>query len=308
MARATTTRVDADLTFSLEREGQTTITGHLLGSGNRLTLEISDPGAFAGAGDAAGITALAESLAERGVRVRVEHDHVHLVTIGDVRAPWWQRRATGSRRIRLGSLRGAWTSARSRVRHPDPVLPTAAMFPPATLWPIAPTFAPRARRQVTTTHDPGRGGSARLVLEKTSVWAGEKQLVFWLEDDMTIGSRPGSGIELPGLEDVHARLIHDHHDEWVVIAQSGIPRVHGAAVKRQILRTGARLQVGEHILAFRRDEHADHGRPYYGRVGGELGRQVPQPPRPSGSTSFPRSNDPTRGPERPQTEHEKMES
>ncbi len=282
MARATTTTVDADLTFALEREGRTSITGRLQGSDNRLTLEVSDPGAFAGAGDAAGITALAESFAERGIRVRVEHDGVHLVTLGAVRAPWWQRRATGSKRIRLGSLRGAWTSARSRVRDPEPLLPTAAMFPPATLWPIAPTFSPRARRQVTTTHDPGRGGSPRLVLEKASVWGGERQPVFWLEDGVTIGSAPGSGIELPGLAALHARLVHDQDDEWVVEAVDGTTRVHGAQVDRQILRTGARVEVGEHVLAFRRDEHADHGRPYYGRVGGELGRQLPQPPRPSG--------------------------
>ena len=280
MARVTTT-IDADLSFSLERVGSTTITGRLHGSGSALTLDVSDPGAFAGAGDAAGIRALAESLAERGVKVRVQHERVHLVSLGAVRAPWWQRRATGSRRIKLGSLRGAWTSARSRVADREPVLPTSAMFPPTTLWPVAPTFAPRARRHVTTTHDPGRGGGARLVLERADVWGGQRQPVFWLEDGMTIGSRPGSGIELPGLEALHATVHHDEHDEWVVVAAEGLTRVHGALVERQILRTGARVSIGEHHLAFRRDEHADHGRPHYGRVGGELGRQVPQPPRPA---------------------------
>ena len=274
------TRVDADLSFSLEREGRTPITGRLTGADNELVLEVSDPGAFAGAGDAAGIRALAETLAERGVRVRVEHDHTHLVSLGAVRAPWWQRRATGSRRIRLGSLRGAWTAARSRVGDREAVLPSSSTLPPATLWPIAPTFSPRSRRRVTTTHDPGRGGSARLVLEKEAMWGGEKQQVFWLEDGLSIGSHPESGIVLPGTEERHAVLHHDEHDEWVVVAVDGATRVHGARVERQILRTGARIQVGDRTLAFRRDEHADHGRPYYGRVGGELGRQVPQPPRP----------------------------
>ncbi len=280
MAAGTRTTVDADLSFSLERDGDSTITGRLSGSGNNLVLDISDPGAFAGAGDAVGIRALAESLADRGIKVRVEHDRVHLVSLGAVRASWWQRRVTRSRRIKLGSLRGAWTSARSRVAAREPVLPTSAMFPPATLWPIAPTFAPRARRQVTTTHDPGRGGSPRLVLEKADVWAGERQPVYWLEDGMTIGSQSDSDIVLPGLEASHAMLRHDEDDEWVVVAIAGVTRVHGAPVERQILRTGARVTLGEHHLAFRRDEHADHGRPFYGRVGGELGRQLPQPPRP----------------------------
>ena len=46
----------------------------------------------------------------------------------------------------------------------------------------------------------------------------------------------------------------------------------------QLLRTGARVQVGEHVLVYQREEFADHGRPYGGRVGGELGRQAPQGP------------------------------
>ena len=32
-------------------------------------------------------------------------------------------------------------------------------------------------------------------------------------------------------------------------------------------------------MSFYREEYADHGRPYGGRVGGEIGHQRPQPPR-----------------------------
>ena len=58
--------------------------------------------------------------------------------------------------------------------------------------------------------------------------------------------------------------------------------VHGAVVRGStILRTGARIDVGGHSLSFFREEYADHGRPYGGRSGGEIGYQRRQPPRPS---------------------------
>jgi hypothetical protein len=73
--------------------------------------------------------------------------------------------------------------------------------------------------------------------------------------------------------------VHDDEDEYVVVAVDGPVRVHGAPVTRQVLRTGARVDLGGRSLVFRREEYADHGRPYGGRIGGELGRQRRQPPR-----------------------------
>ena len=274
-----TTLIDADLSFELLREGRDPVHGRLTGRANRLVLEVDDPGAFAGGADADAVRSLARGLAERGVVVRVVHADQHLVTLGAVSAPWWQRRLTRSRRIRLGSLRGAWTSARSRLRAGEGVLPSASMLPPTTLWPPAPTFARRGRRRVTTTHDPGRGGAARLVLLKQAVWQGEQQLVFWLEDDTVVGSGESCSIRLPGLAERHALLTHDEDDEWVIEAVGGPTRVHGQHVDRQVLRTGARVEVGAHVLGYFREEHADHGRPHGGRIGGELGRQLPQQPR-----------------------------
>ena len=45
----------------------------------------------------------------------------------------------------------------------------------------------------------------------------------------------------------------------------------------RILRTGARIELGPWRMGFFREEFADHGRPYGGRVGGELARQKRQP-------------------------------
>lgn len=271
--------VSADLRFELAAEGRSPVHGRLHGSGSRLRLEVDDPGASAGAGDAPAIRSFAEVMATQGLVVHVVHDGAHLVSLGAVSAPWWQRRLTGSRRIRLGSLRGAWTAARSRARSATPVLPDFDMLPPPTIFPLTPTFQRRARRRPTTTHDRGRSGGARLVLVRSNVWAGERQPIYWLTDEMSIGSDPACDVALAGLVGQHATITHDEDDEYVVSAVRGEVRVHGARVDRARLRTGTRVELGEHQLVFYREEHADHGRPHGGRIGGEAGRQLPQAPR-----------------------------
>ncbi len=279
------TLVAADLTFELARtgQGQSPVRGHLSGRGSRLTLDVDDPAAFAGSRDAPAVRAVASALAARGIVVRVESGSRHLITLGAVRVPRWQRRVTRSRHIRLGSLRGAWTAARSRATGADPVLPDLSMLPPTTMWPLVPTFA-RRPRTVSTTHDPARGGEPRLVLGKERYWDGERQPVFWLGDHTTsIGSGAACDVRLDGLAELHAVVRHDEDDEFVIEPVEGSVRVHGGFVAGpRILRTGARVELGDHVLAFFREEHADHGRPHGGRIGGELGRQQPQPPRPAG--------------------------
>ncbi len=273
--------VSADLSVELSGPGGESASARLTGRGNRLVLEVDDPGLFAGSGDAATVRATAEALAERGVVVKVLHEGRHLVSIGAVSAPWWQRRATGSRRIKVGSWRGAWTSLRSRAEDRAAVLPSSESLPPPTMLPVAPTFSPRAHRRPTTTDNRHGTGSPRLVLEKQDLWPGEGQAVYWLEkDETTIGSDGSCDIVLPGLEATQAVVRHTAHDEYVLASVGPDARVHGAVVAEPVtLRTGARIDVGEHALAFAREEHADHGRPFGGRIGGEAGRQRPQPPR-----------------------------
>ena len=272
--------ISADLRIDLEVVGRPAVHTHLRGEANRLLLEVDDPGVFASARDASAVRALAEGLAAQGAVVRVVSGGRHLVSLGAVRAPWWQHRATGTRRIRVGSLRGAVTAGMSRVRGGESVLPSAALIPPPTLWPLTPTLRRPVRRPVTTTHDPARGGRPRLVLAKEWVWEGERLPSYRLRERTTLGSAPDSDICLLGLEPRHAIIEHDDRDEFVVTAVAGTSRVHGKAlVQPQLLRTGSRLEVGSHVLVFTRDEYADHGRPHGGRIGGEAGRQLPQPPR-----------------------------
>ena len=277
--------VDADLEFSVDIPGQRTLTGALTGRGKTLELTVSDPSVFAGRSDAGAIRGLAEGLAHQGVSVTVVAPAGPLVTLGVPRTSWLQRRLTGSRHIRVERGAGLWSLARGRTRAPrGGALPTSALAPPATVWPIAPTFRRWSRLPVTTTHASPGAGNPRLILAPSPYpTADDAPQVFPLRAGVTtIGSDPGCDVVLAGLDPVHAEIHHDEHDEFVLVDLDapGETRVNGAVVERSLLRTASRIRLGERTLTFYREEYADHGRPYGGRLGGEIGHQRPQPPRP----------------------------
>jgi hypothetical protein len=275
--------VDADLKFSVDVPGARRVNGHLTGSGADLELRVDDSFVFAGRRDASAIRGLADGLAERGLTITVVDPSGPLVTLGARRTSWLQRRVTRSPHIRIERGAGLWTLARGRAQATNAgALPAKEIAPPATMWPLAPTFM-RRPYHVTTTHDPGRGGNPRLVLAQQQVRpADDLPHVFRLNRDVTtIGSAPDSDIRLPGLAPRHAVVRHDEQDEFVLVslAAPGATKVHGAATDEALLRDATRIEVGDWTLSFAREEYADHGRPYGGRVGGEIGHQRPQPPR-----------------------------
>jgi hypothetical protein len=110
-------------------------------------------------------------------------------------------------------------------------------------------------------------------------WPDHSLLTHRLGEVTTIGSAPDCEIRVPGVAAVHAEVRHDDLDEFVLVhlARDGVTRVNGAPVERQVLRTGSRVEVGELTLVYQREEYADHGRPFGGRIGGELGHQRSQP-------------------------------
>ena len=277
--------VEADLGFSVALPGDRSVNGRLTGSGTALTVAVDDPDAFSGRGDAAAVRLVADALAESGLSLTVVAPSGPLVTLGAPRPPWWQRRVTGSRHIRVEGVAALWSLARGRVwvRSTARALPSGELRPPGTLWPLAPTLL-RRRRAVTTTHDPDRGGAPRLVVAPSEhPGPDERRQVFALRARVTtLGSDPRCDVVLANLEPLHAEVHHDERDEFVLLRRgsAGATRVDGGPVDRARLRTGSRVQLGEVTLSFYREEYADHGRPYGGRVGGELGHQRPQPDRP----------------------------
>ncbi len=274
--------VEADLDFSVELPHGAQVSGHLAGAGRHLRLSVDDASAFAGRGDSASVRAFAGALARRDLIVSVMSGEDVLLTLGAVRSSWWQRRMTGSQHMRVAGGRGAWAALRARGRASSEagMLPDETMAPPATVHPIAPTFA-RRPTQVTTTHATYGSGDPRLILApRENPWPGDAQPVFRLRRDVvTIGSAEDSGVCLPGLSPGHAEVHHDADDEFWIVDLCGDTRVNGERVGRQLLRTASRVEVGEWTMTFYREEYADHGRPHGGRVGGEAGHQLSQPAR-----------------------------
>jgi hypothetical protein len=275
--------VDADLRFSVEVPGARRVAGHLTGSGSTLELRVDDSFLFAGRRDAAAIRGLAEALARRGLSIIVVDSTGPLVTLGSRRSPWIQRPVTRSRHIRIERGAGLWSLARGRAQSRNvATLPARELAPPATMWPPAPTFL-RRPHTVRTTHDPEHRGNPRLVMAPSPhLRSGDHPPVFRLSQEVTsIGSSPDSDIRLPGLAPKHAEVRHDEWDEYVLVRldAAGTTRVHGAPAEEALLRTGTRVELGGWTMSFVREEYADHGRPYGGRIGGELGHQRPQPPR-----------------------------
>jgi len=143
---------------------------------------------------------------------------------------------------------------------------------------------------VTTTNGPPGSGRPRLILVLGGHVLldehGDPELPreYDLHESTTIGSSDQADLVFEGLDPIHAEIVHDDLDEYVVHDRSdgaGVS-VDGARVQERLLRTGDLLQVGDVRLSFYREEFTDHGRPYGGRQGGELSDQREQPPRRAG--------------------------
>lgn len=131
---------------------------------------------------------------------------------------------------------------------------------------------------VTTTHAQWGAGDPRLLVRREGARM-EHPLTL---TETHIGSGPESDLVLDGADPVHATIVHDDRDEYVLT-------LHGEGEmsarpeddeRTEILRAGARFTVADWTLVFMRDEYADHGRPYGGREGGEGADQPLQPERP----------------------------
>ena len=130
--------------------------------------------------------------------------------------------------------------------------------------------------QHPTTTNAGYGsGRPRLIFGvDEGDWDGEPPDEFdLLEPVTTIGSGPDCHLRLDGLLAAHADIRHNPADDYVLF------RCDEEKGGGTVLRTGARIELGEHRFTYYREEFADHGRPFGGRQGGELEHQQPQPDR-----------------------------
>lgn len=294
-------RLDIDLSFSEHEQGADADTppfeGTITAAGTEVRIVVSDPSRLPGNGrrTLAELATVADALASRGISVKLEGPDGPILQLGDVKKSALQRVITGSRHIRLGSV-GAVAPLLTR-RNKGQVL--TFPIPPETPFPLVPTINRTVRRRITTTHyTPGSGRPRLIFAVGDATWDGSRPREFDLLPTKTvIGSGEEADLRLPGLAPVHAEIRHEGDDEYVLY---GFDVVGGGGAREQgpgrggggrILRTGARIELGDWRLAYFRAEFADHGRPYGGRVGGELARQRKQPPR-GGTGPLSRASDP----------------
>lgn len=281
-------RLDIDLQIEqLGPDGDTVSQFDVQAAGNEVVVRLGDTTRLSGMSrhDLAALGPLADGLARRGIRLRVDGPKGTLVQLGDVKAGPVGRVIAGSPHIRLGSPVALLTEAQRRDRDAGFRIPA----PPATPLPLVPTVARRVRRRVTTTHYiPGSGRPRLIFAVGASGWAGSRPREFDLLPDRTrIGSGPDADLRLEGLEAIHAEIRHNEDDEYVLYSFApvggGRPNLPHGADNARILRTGSRIEIGTWRLAYYREEFADHGRPFGGRQGGEYEFQKQQPVRPYGS-------------------------
>lgn len=224
------------------------------------------------------VRTIAAELAKIGVSISLSGPDGLIAKMGDVKAPLNQRILTRSPHISVGNPKALAPLIRKPAKSDAQLT-----LPPMTLFPIVPTLNRRIRVKASTTHAQRGEGRPRLIFVVGSqYWDGRMPREFDLKDGTTtIGSGPDADLQLAGLDPIHAEIRHDERDEYRFVAigeAGGIPQPEGG----QILRTGARMELGEWKLAFFREEFADHGRPFGGRLGGELARQRPQRDRRDG--------------------------
>jgi hypothetical protein len=140
--------------------------------------------------------------------------------------------------------------------------------------------------RVTTTNQ--GGGRPRLVFALGgSAPRGTDQREFSLREGETtrISSGAGADLRLDGLAELHAEIQCEHGDEYVLVdlGTPGGSRVDGQPVERAPLHTGDRIEIGGWTMSYYREEHADHGRPFGGRSGGESWSEDPIDARPETS-------------------------
>lgn len=218
--------------------------------------------------------AFASRLAAQGLTLSITGPAGEIVSLGAVKTTVMSRLLTRSKHIRLGSMKSLPRFANAGASGAES---SGSLIPPETPWPPAPTFNRRIRRRITTTHAPRGAGRPRLIMSRADQHDAGPLEFNLIADRTLIGSDENSDLQLAGLEPVHAEILHDDFDEYVIVRHGSIGGSRSAEPGAPVtLRTGSRIDLGAWRLVFLREEYADHGRPYGGRQGGELAYQRPQ--------------------------------
>lgn len=263
------------LDFSYTDESGAVTRGSAKAAGTELTITVDGLDGFRGGAmpSLEEIRSLAKMLADQGLSFAIDGPDGRIVSLGAVSSPASQRLVTRSPHIKLGKF-GALVPLMRQGRRPSPGFP---LLPPQTPLPLMPTVKRTITRRITTTHHTRGSGRPRLIfVQDSDRWTGQiPREVNLRREIFTIGGDAGADLQLAGLDPLHAEIRHDENDEYILVPHG---EVRGSVNRTgpSVLRTGARIQVGQWRLAYFREEFADHGRPFGGRSGGELAYQRPQ--------------------------------
>ena len=267
--------LSADLRFEVDTPDGEHADGVVRSDGSTVLVQSPDLSVLAGGRSGSDLQALARAVAEQGLVLVIADEEGALMRLGAVRSRFWHRLVTRSPHVQVvrwraaAALKAVVLAGRGK----------GVGVPPPTPMPQLPP-APWSRRRVTTTHDPYGGGHPRLYLSDTRVPAMARQVLVFalLPGSTSIGSADDVDLHLDGVDPLQAVVERTADDEYELVVRGTTMHayVNGRELPRQRLRTGARVEVGPWRLTYVRDEHADHGRPYGGRIGGELGRQRSQ--------------------------------
>ena len=240
-------RLDMDLDFSYTDESGTVTRGTAQAGGSEVRIAVDGLQSFVSGGMPSldDIRPLAKTLADRGLSVVVDGPDGPIVSLGAVASPASQRLITRSPHIKLGKL-GALAPLMKRGRRS----PRFSLLPPQTPLPLMPTVRRSIVRRATTTHHSRGSGRPRLIFVQDSVtWNGQVPREYTLSREIVrIGSDGSSDVQLDGLEGLHAEIVHNADDEYVLVPHG---KVTGsvASTGESVLRTGARIQMGSAAAA-----------------------------------------------------------
>lgn len=268
--------VQVDLTFEVDTPDGEHAEGIVRSDGKLLMMQSSDLAVLGGGRSNDDLTSMASMLADRGLILTVADGEGALMRLGAVKSRFWHRVVTRSKFVQVvrwrasAALKAAVVTSRGN----------GVGVPPTTPIPLHLPNAPWARRRVAETHDPYGGGHPRLYLSDTRVPAMARKVMYFslLPGQTVLGSADDADLHLAGVDALQAVVERTDDDEYELVARGSSVHtyVNGQELDRQRLRTGSRVEIGPWRLTYVRDEHADHGRPYGGRIGGELGRQRAQ--------------------------------
>lgn len=117
-------------------------------------------------------------------------------------------------------------------------------------------------RTTASTRSTDRG-SSRLVHVLDPTGPDADGVVHPVSGDILIGSAPACDVRIEGLAAYHCQVRRDARGRLVAVALGGELRVDGTAADEAVLRRGARLELGGHVLV----------------LGGEASTSRPQPLR-----------------------------